>query len=272
MTKSLISHPFQLKYELLIWPILPLLFCFTVYGFIVTTPKPQAMIMAPTSTPTPAYIKTPNFKHFDTNGHGTVTLLFNNAWKSQYEFGYKYLINNGIKGAVTATSSYIGYPAYWNWQEIQEAQNNDWEIISQGKNYQCEWNKLDNEEIIKEITDAKQDFLNHGIYTQHFASPCGKIDLRLSTQVSSYYASQIIADQGINYLPIKEQFLLKEIILSNTSDFKDIDNWINLAVQNNGWIIFVFDQIEDEQKFQEIITHILDSKIPVVVPSEIIEL
>lgn len=271
-----ISAFFNTKLYLLGWLIIPLLLLFqfssSIMGVLASQPENKAEIL--NEVPKEALSK---FRLFNVGNSGVATILFNNGWKSQYEYGYSYLNKKDVKGAVSTMTDYIGYPGYFDWNRLQEVQDNGWEIMSSGKNYRCEWDSLNTDQLRDEVYGSRQEFLKHKIYVDHFASPCGKADLRLSSMVAYYFSSQKIGEEGVNLLPLKERYLLRGRTVTNKTTTEDINNWLSEARNNNGWVIFTFNQIDESDnewsitpaKFEQLANQIIDSQIPIIVPSQI---
>lgn len=268
---------FSTKLYLLGWLILPLLLLYQFSAFIMSVLasfEPANKTEISNEVPKEALSK---FRLFNLGNNGVATILFNNGWKSQYEYGYSYLNKKDVKGTVSTMADYVDYPGYFDWNKLREVQSNGWEIMSSGKSYRCGWDSLNTDQLRDEVYGSRQEFMKHKIYVDHFASPCGKVDLRLSSMVAYYYTSQKIGEEGLNSLPLKERYLVKGRTVTNKTSTEDINNWLNEA-RNNGWVIFTFNQIDKSNnewsvtpsKFEQIVDQIVDSQIPIVVPSQIV--
>lgn len=272
------------KYSLFGWLVLPLFFCALVINFTLSTLTSTAQSNKTDSKTSEAiFYEVPKDGQqerslFDTQGRGAATILFNNSWASQFKYGYPYLKKNNLKGSTSVITSYLDYPAYFKWDQIKEVSREGWEIVSQTENFVCEWEALNTDQVREEVYGSKHELLSHGVYSKHFASPCGKVDIRLTDRVTYYYSTQIIGEEGTNFIPVKEKYLLKSRTITNRTSLGEMNSWINGAINNNGWIIFTFNQIEEQgdessitpEKFQEAINLIVSSQIAIVVPSQII--
>lgn len=220
----------------------------------------------------------PVFEAYKSRGEGVLTLWFNNGWKSQYSSGLQELEKRKLKAAVSVVTSYTDYPGFLNWDEVKSLQNKGWEIVSQGKTYQCEWKNLNIDELRDNVYGAKRQFFARGIITENFASPCGAVDLSLSSMAAYYYSSQKIGEEGNNNLPLESVYTLKGRTVNSKTTLAEVEQWINQARNNNQWIILTFNQIAEgdedfsitKEKFSKVIEKVAASGMDVKVPSQII--
>lgn len=220
----------------------------------------------------------PAFQPFKSNGKGALTIWFNNGWKSQLQIGLPQIEKNQLKAAVSVVTSYTDYPGYLNWDEIKALQNKDWEIISQGQTYRCNWDDLNVDQLREEVYGAKRQFLSHGINSEQFASPCGAVDPKLAGVATYYYSSQKIGEEGNNNFPLENVYTLKGRTITSKTTLAEVEDWINQARNNNQWIILTFNQINDDndgfsiskEKFNQVITKVAASGMDTVLPSQVI--
>lgn len=274
------NNKFLVKSYFLIWIFLPMLLVgllFSAYYKSFFPVQPKVKIDTQEITEIPSSI--PVFMPFKSEGNGALTILFNGGWKSQLKNGYGQLNNKKIKASVSAMATYTDYPGYMNFDELKGLQNKGWEILSSGNTYNCNWTSLTTEEVRDEVYGAMRKFLSHGIVTQHFSSPCGLVDLRLSDKVAYYYKSQIVGEEGSNQLPLENTYTLKIRTINSKTTLAELGNWLNQARSNNQWVILNFNQISDsedgysisKEKFNQVIDKISASNISVVLPSQVID-
>lgn len=220
----------------------------------------------------------PSYTPYKNEGKGAVTIWFNNGWKSQYKYGLSILGKKNIKAAVSVITTYTDYPGYMNWNDLQDSQKSGWEIVSQGKTYNCKWDHLASSEVREEVYGSKRELMRHGIRAEHFASACGLVNLRLSDKAAYYYLSQKIGEEGFNQLPLENTYLLKGKTVTDKTSIDEVQGWIKQSKATNSWLILTFNKIEksnDEysispDKFAQIVESITNSDVQFIVPSQII--
>lgn len=222
--------------------------------------------------------KVPEYPQIDANTNGAVTIWFNNGWHSQYKYGLYLLEAKGMRGTMSAVTSYSIYSEYVDWDELKVLQNKGWEIVSQTRSYPCDVENLTTEQLQTEVYSSKRDFMKHGIIAEHFAAPCGVVNAPLTATVRSYYSSQKIGEEGVNYLPINNPYLLKSKTITNKTDLQDLTALLDEARLKHTWLILTINQINNDgsdqnitpEKFNKVVEEIEKSLVPTVVPSQMI--
>lgn len=273
-TEKKYSHVFLLG-----WLVLPIIFTLFLAKMISTNDVFAKNLLARDDelieVPDIKLAEYPNINH---QNSGAVSLWFNNGWSSQYTYAPSLLEAKGMRGTMSVITSYAIYPSYVNWDEMKFLQDKGWEIVSQTRSYECNLKNLSPEQIHREVFASKRDFLKHDIHADNFASPCGVVDSYLTDRVRSYYSSQKIGEDGINYLPLQNPYLLKSKTITNETTVDDLVGWLEETKRMHAWLILTINQIDDTgsassiapKKFNTAIETIEKSLIPTVVPSQMI--
>ena len=178
-----------------------------------------------------------------------VTLVFDDGYKSVIEKAFPLMEKYGFKGTVYVATDLIGQPGYMSWEDLQFLQANGWEIASHSVTHS---NLVDlDEEVLRfELAASKQVLEEHGLRVRHFASPYGEYNERVLQVVAEYYDSHRTAwPAGLNDLPVKtpeDRYRLKAVEVDFFS-IEEIKTWIDLAIQENKWLILLFHRIGEEK-------------------------
>jgi peptidoglycan/xylan/chitin deacetylase (PgdA/CDA1 family) len=140
---------------------------------------------------------------------------------------------------------------------------------------------LDSDPVLtKELADSKvflEDYLN--ITIEHFATPFGLYDSRVTREVMKYYSTHRTVDRGYNSKDKLDITRLKTwCILINTTD-AEFEAWVKKATEENLWLILLYHEIEgangkDDATLEMFTKHmkiIHDYSIEVVTMSEALE-
>lgn len=213
---------------------------------------------------------------------GLITLWFDNAYLSQAsDTVLKAMEENGFVGVISIPERQICTKHYLSWRQIQNLQNTGWETTLA---YRCQENKNTNKNIVlQELQASKKSLLLRGLSANNITISCSYDDpffKKNAPLLAHYYLSSRWLESGINTLPVTHTFNLKAKLVSYKTKEQDIDGWLKTTRLENGWLILIFNQIDDEQldghlgihKFKSILASIKQSQIPVVLPTQALRL
>jgi len=212
------------------------------------------------------------------SGQGLVTLWFDDAWLTQYTNAFPLMTQYKFKGALAVPTKSVGFNAYMNWTQIKRLQYEGWEISAHSRTHNCEFVFGDNQIIESEILGSKSDLKSHGLVHDIYVAPCGK---------SSEYANEVIlknfvasrnVNRGFNPLPLQNTFDLKVQAVEKNTTAEEVKIWIDQAKKSNSWLILMFHQVDNVaeefgttiSEFSKILSAINESKLEVVVPSQVV--
>jgi len=213
---------------------------------------------------------------FEWDGSGLITLWFDDGWYSQYSIAFPILKEFGFVGALSVATGLVQGEKYMTWPQIKRLQANGWEITSHSVSHICDQNILDNEKISYELIESQKILRSYGLQAEHFVTPCGVGNSIITEKAKEYYLSLRTAGEGLNLLPVNNPYELKIHAIRNNTSLEEVRQWIKEASINRGWLIIVFHQIGEEggtyeaspQMFKDILRLIKDSNLPVVLPSQ----
>jgi hypothetical protein len=267
------------------WLVLPILFVWISTNYLIginrhtfwevnSNPKENQTVTIPINSQ-PKEISSLEWQHT-----GLITLWFDDAWASQYSIAYPLLQEKGFSAALAVPTQLINFDDYMSWSQIKLLNYKGWEIDSHTRHHECDTKKLTDEFIVDELKGAQEDLLAEGIKSDNFVSPCGIVSTKLDTSVKEYYLSNRTSFPGLNPLPIENPYGLKVKAVRWSTTPQEVNQWIEDARNSKSWLILMFHQIQNKQEeyattpdnFREIINIVANSKLPVVLPSQVLNM
>jgi hypothetical protein len=206
-----------------------------------------------------------------------VTIWFDDAWKSQYQVGFKHLHQQQIVAALAVPTQLVNYPAYMNWNQIQRVQYHGWEISSHTRTHRCDWQQASEATTHQELVLAKTDLLAYGLRADHFVPPCG-VYQPIEHLIKQHYRSSRTSVQGINPIPVPDPYQIHAHALHITTTVNQVETWLQQARDQTGWLILMFHQIDDSgdpysvnpDTFYQMVAAVKQSGLAVVLPSQVL--
>lgn len=225
----------------------------------------------------------PPIKNIPWPTHGLITLWFDNAYLSQASDEVFHVMDKkGFVAAISVPTSFICMKNYLSWKEPHKLQNKGWEIVSEGKNYQCDSYLLQNSPKLlqEETAGVKQALENYFISTNIFVTPCGfpsYLYPQIEKTALNSYSFIRIGDEQLNYLPLSNS-RLTSYFFDDSMPLAYIKDLIMQAKQQHYWLILSFHQIDgypyylntSKKRLKEILELVKESQLPVVIPKQLI--
>lgn len=230
----------------------------------------------------------PPIPSFQWHNTGLITLWFDDGWISQFSTVAPILEQEGLKAAESIALKFVCSPYFMNWEQIAILQNKGWEITSHSVTHNCNLDYYNEKTTEKEASESKNVLKLHQLRADNFVMPCGysrdDIDRYFIGQnpaiietIKKYYRSyRTTVRTKVNPLPVIDPYNLYAFAVHSTTSDEEIQNYINMAVKQKGWAIFVFHQVDDTGRlfsvnvpqFKKILAMIKASGLPVVLPSQ----
>ena len=267
------------RLPLLSWILLPLLILWLSVGYVIGLTKPIAWENGKEPVKAVYMYEDPKTPEFIWEGTGLVTLWFDDAWYSQYSVAFPIMEEYGMKGALAVPSGLINYDEYMSWPQVQRMQHKGWEITSHSVNHVCEADKLDGEAVLFEMKQSLATLREHNLQIQTYVAPCGYRNASINTTVKEYYLSMRTTDEGLNALPVTDPYNLKILAITDQTTIATVNEWLTRAKEEESWLIIVFHPLSEDSSaygatpafFREILQAVQVSELPVVVPSQALQ-
>lgn len=271
------------KAYLLTWLLLPLLLTWFAVAYLVNMNRAIANPQAEVKKIAVEDIipEQERIKGLVWEGEPLITFWFDDAWKTEYTDGFRILEANGYKGALAVPTQLLEYDMYMTWPQVKQVRYKGWEITSHARNHNCNVKDYENDSFAKsEIEGSLKDFEKNGIKPAYFVTPCGLNGETILKYAKKNYLARRGTGQGVNPLPIPDDYLYDLRVRAVRSDttHEDIKNWIEEAEEQNAWLIIMFHQVDTSKQeyaaspdmIQVIVDEVKKSGIKVVLPSEVI--
>lgn len=174
-----------------------------------------------------------------------ITFVFDDGLKTTYTRAFPILNNFSFPGVTAAISSAASGNSsrYMNWIELQMLQNvYNWEIASHTVTHP-DLKSLDNARLDYELNESKNALRSHGLDVYNFVSPYGSYNTRTEARIMKYYDSD--RSTSSLFIPPDSDYPLAAKNIWNTTTLDEAKSWVDEAVTNNSWLIFVFHNIGD---------------------------
>jgi peptidoglycan/xylan/chitin deacetylase (PgdA/CDA1 family) len=174
-----------------------------------------------------------------------ITLTFDGGYQSVYDNAASQLKADGFKSTYYLNPASIDTKGVMSVSELQSLQNEGNEIASQGYHY-IDLTTVNSKRIDSEMADSKQ-YLDQTFNqdTTDFAAPYGNIDSQVQLSLRKYYESNRSTATGININQSYDPYNLRVFYVGSKTTANDLQNAINQAKQYNGWLILVYNQIDN---------------------------
>jgi peptidoglycan/xylan/chitin deacetylase (PgdA/CDA1 family) len=211
---------------------------------------------------------------------GGVTLTYDDANISQYEYVYPAMQNAGQVGTLYASTGLID-GEYMSWAQLSELASNGWDIGGHGVLHE-ELPELLVAEMRTVIAQSYNDLYAHSIPAQSFAMPFGAYDNNVFEAIAWYYNSaRNYHHIALNKWPFNKYFLHVNKVL-NTTTVEEVKGWIDDALLKDQWLVLVLHEVvpggdpEDEttwstENLEEILTYLNEKEITAKTIAEMLE-
>ena len=210
-----------------------------------------------------AFLLTPSAGSHDQLPEAAISFTFDNGHRSVLTQAYPILEEQGMKGVVYATTSFIGNEGYLSWEELKTLQEQGWEIGSHTLN-NPDLTKISQTKVKNQLSSSKNKIESHGLKVFNFASPRGKYDDQVLKMLPDYYLTHRRVDPpGLNPIPLPDRsyrFNLRAVEVTNETPVAEVMGWMQKAKQENKWLILIFHKIGEEgplnweeKKFEKIV-------------------
>lgn len=235
------------------------------------------------SSPQAPYIQ--GYSPISKSSTGYLTLWFDDAWLSQYLLAYPILKTYGFKAALAVPTGVIETPNYMNWAQLRVLQDAGWEITNHSVKHDCTMQNWSSDEIARELKNSKLMLWKNKLTSDIFVTPCGVDSKALREEAEKLFIGYRTVDPGFNTLENLDLNRLKVKNIDNDVSLEDVKGWINQAKETKTWLILVFHKVGEqsnvegddlfntkESDFRQILEHIKNLQVEVVVPSQIASL
>ena len=214
---------------------------------------------------------------------GKVTITFDDGFETVYSEAKGMMDEYRFPGVAYVITDLVGTENRMTIGQLKVLQELGWDIASHSKSHQdLTSQQLTQQEIKEELLGSKKWLVENGFFkgSQHFASPYGKFNESVLTDIKKYYKSHRTILEGRQTDPPVDPYVLKIRNVINTTDITTIKKWIDAAAANKEWLILLFHSFSEPTSteitvspivFNQIIEYLAVAKINVVTISDVIK-
>ena len=181
---------------------------------------------------------------------GTIIIMFDDGWKSQYNIGYKYMKEKNMAGSISIIPSTIGSFKYMNLNDLYNVYNSGWDLLNHTYSH-CNLDDLDYNKQLKEIDNAYKWLNKYGftrgnnilIYPEGIYN---KDTFKIMNKLN--YISGRSVNNGFNSLENLNLYNINVFNILSTTSLKETYNKIDYTINNNLNTIILFHKLETKTK------------------------
>ncbi len=184
---------------------------------------------------------------------GTVTLTFDDGWKSISDNAIPVLDAKGLKSTQYIYTQAIleEFEFYMSSSTLRALQTTGHEVAAHSRTHADL--TLSGIDLASEIAGSKSDLIAMGLTpVETFAYPygnycagintdCATLDLRPTVQTAGFVGARSV-DQGYNFID-DNKYTLKIQHVTNLTTSAEIRSWINTATSTDAWLILMFHEV-----------------------------
>jgi len=212
-------------------------------------------------------------------GKAMISITFDDGRKSDFTIAAPLMNRFGFAGTsfIYPQAQDKQWAEFMHWEQVQRLQDKyQWEIGSHTYSH-VKLTELSVVQIEQELHKSKSALLQHEINVQSFASPFGEYNNNIVTLIRRPYLSHRTAwpDAANNWDDLNP-YELKCVMILGDTPVKEIEHWIDNAIENKQWLILLFHKLTQNRltpkneysyfsrDFEHILMYISEQKIPVV--------
>ena len=220
--------------------------------------------------------------------HGVISLTFDDAWQSQYDYAFPLMQDRGMVGTFYVVTSKLETNAtgtdYLSFAELQTMQNYGCEIASHSVDHP-DFTTLTDSQIIQECNDSKQVLQSYGLTVNNFAYPYGAYNDHTDSIVSQFYRSGrgVWCPDNVSQLPYTQwDVYADEGAPGDPGCLYSLESIVNQVYSTNEWAVlyfhFIFPDVNNSlnvintQTFASLLDYIKSKGIPTLTINEALNL
>lgn len=209
-----------------------------------STPTPTPTVTptpTPSVTPTPSPSPTPSA----TFSRAVISLEFDDGWQSAYDYGFPIVEKYGFKATSNVITNTTSWSGYMTNTEIQDLVFRGHEIDSHTVSHPS-LPSLTTAQMDAEMQDS-QNFLRNltGQSVSQLATPYCDYNNAVIAEAKKFYTSMRNCDgDSVNTKANFDAYDIKSFMVLDTTTDAELQNWINTAVAQKGWLVLVWHEVK----------------------------
>ena len=174
---------------------------------------------------------------------GAVTLTFDDANESHYEYVYPILEAADQNGVLYVPTGFIETDDYYvTWSQLTALAKSGWEVGGHSVTH-AELPTLTASRMSWEIYVCYLTLNIHQLMPESFATPYGAYDPAVLKEIAKSYSSHRgYHEIGYNRWPYNKYYLHNKYI-TNVTTLEEVVGWVDEAMANDYWLILTFHEV-----------------------------
>lgn len=166
-----------------------------------------------------------------------VCIVFDDGWKTHLDT-LSTLEEYNFTASYPIITSYVGYPAYMNWDDIAKLSQKGNDILSQTSNF-SNLSSVNATTLQNELTDSRQTLRSHGYGADILIYPYGEAthNQTVTTAVAQVYQAAIGLEAGKANLSTLNRYDINSYIISNQTTIDQFAQLLSGTGGNNVTVI-----------------------------------
>ncbi len=203
-----------------------------------------------------------------------VSIVLINGWRSQYEKAVPVLQKADFPAVVAMSLKDLCHRDTLSWQQLRQLQSQGYEIASMGKSLSCNISGLSTQTLQEELAQSKQLLKIHGLLAQTFIMPCGYghfVHPALLAALKTYYQKSIDLYGEVNHFGFYNPYETYAFYVSDKVSKTQIESWMKRTKKTKGWLVLVFNKINEPmlKQLKNTVSLINKYKLEVILPRQI---
>ncbi len=180
-----------------------------------------------------------------------VTVTFDDGWESVYTAGLPILQKYGVKTTQYILTGVFDNTSYMSIKQIKSMQAAGHEIGSHTIDHP-DLTQLDEEQLIEQLRQSRDDLQKHFGPIKDFTSPYGAYNAHTLDTISKYYRTQKNAEgdpaanelEAINVATTFNPLNIVSFSVRETTTLYELNKLIEAAKKHNAWLVLTYHQID----------------------------
>jgi peptidoglycan/xylan/chitin deacetylase (PgdA/CDA1 family) len=176
-----------------------------------------------------------------------VCIAFDDGWKTHLQVA-SILTENNFSATFPIITSYIGYPAYLDWNDIASLAQRGNDVVSH-TNTHCNLSSVDEATIQSELADSRQILRSKGYAADVLIYPYGEgtNNETVRNAVAQYYLMAVGTQTGNCELSSLDRYDINSYVVYHSTSLVDFASYLN-GTQGNTVTILYYHRVSDENQ------------------------
>jgi peptidoglycan/xylan/chitin deacetylase (PgdA/CDA1 family) len=180
-----------------------------------------------------------------------ISITFDDGWKSAYDNGAHIMDQFNYKGTFFLNPSVIDTTNFMTAMQVSDLHNRGNEVAAHGVNH-LDMTTINSSQIQFQL-EGSQHYVQQKMHVGpvDYAAPYGKMDAEVQWYARQYFRSVRGTASGYNSRQNLDPYNLRVLYIGSKTTASEIQQALDDAKANNGWLIFTYHRVENPTKNTE---------------------